>query len=93
MKNTTCPYCQQHLEDPKNWEKHIDSLDCRVEIEINNDPSIRAALREYSMDYHKMDHQIGVKSAMFRIALQRALDYKYPPTKTNHAQITIPNRA
>lgn len=93
MRNTICPYCQQQV-DPKNWEKHIDSLGCRVEIEINSDPSIRSALREYEMDYDKMDHQIGVKSAMFRIALQRALDYKYPPSKTNsHAQIAIPNRA
>lgn len=76
-----CPYCKQKMSASTNfeeWERHVNSLGCRVEIEINSDPILRTNLRERAIDYNKMDHQIGIMIASFKIALHRALEYKHP---------------
>jgi len=76
MKNNHCPSCKGVVEG--SFDKHLESLGCRIETEINSDPTLRYNLREATLDYDKMLHQIDIQIASLKIALQRALDYKYP---------------
>jgi len=77
MKNNKCPYCQATV-DPTKFDQHLESLGCRIETEINSDPTLRFNLREAKMDYRNLSHQVDIQIANFKIALHRAMHHKFP---------------
>ncbi len=68
-----CPYCQASI-DVAHFKQHADSLGCRIEIEINSDPILRYNLREATLDYRNLLHQIDIQIFSFKLALHRALN-------------------